>query len=136
MIRESLIRQLIAHEGMRTKPYKDTVGKLTIGCGRNLDDRGITEAEALVLLNNDIDGVEKDLDRVLPDWRAFSMKRQIALADLMFNIGVNKFLGFERMIDALKVRDFQEAARQMLLSRWADQVGLRARTLAKNMRDG
>jgi lysozyme len=136
MIREPLIRQLIAHEGMRTKPYKDTVGKLTIGVGRNLDDRGITEAEALVLLNNDLDGVEKDLDRVLPEWRDFSMKRQMALADLMFNIGVNKFVGFERMIDALKVRDFQEAARQMLLSRWADQVGLRARTLAKNMRDG
>jgi lysozyme len=136
MIREPLIRQLTAHEGLRLKPYKCTAGKTSIGIGRNLDDRGITEAEALYLLNNDLDGVEADLDRVLPEWRSFSTRRQMALADMCFNLGVSKLLGFERMIDALKARDFQEASRQMILSRWADQVGLRARTLAKMMRDG
>jgi len=43
------------HEGLRLKPYKDSVGKLTIGIGRNLDDVGISKSEALLLLQNDID---------------------------------------------------------------------------------
>lgn len=41
---------LIRHEGLRLKPYHDTVRKLTIGIGRNLDDVGITHEEALILL--------------------------------------------------------------------------------------
>ncbi len=42
-----LRQMLIRHEGLRRKPYRDTVGKLTIGAGRNLDDVGITREEAL-----------------------------------------------------------------------------------------
>ncbi|NBW16869.1 MAG: lysozyme, partial [Caulobacteraceae bacterium] len=40
--RAALIRQIRLHEGERLKPYRCTAGKLTIGVGRNLDDRGIT----------------------------------------------------------------------------------------------
>ena len=61
-----LREQLVIHEGMRLKPYKDSVGKLTIGVGRNLDDVGITEVEALELLENDIHRVMDDLDRNVP----------------------------------------------------------------------
>ena len=52
------------------KPYKDTVGKLTIGVGRNLDDVGIGEEEAEVLLRNDIkDAVSPNsLDLSLESW--------------------------------------------------------------------
>ena len=45
--------QLVRHEGMRLKPYRCTAGKLTIGIGRNLDDRGISQKEAYVLLEYD-----------------------------------------------------------------------------------
>ena len=37
-ITPTLIEQLIDHEGIELKAYKDTVGKITIGVGRNLDD--------------------------------------------------------------------------------------------------
>ena len=46
------------HEGLRLYPYNCSEGKLTLGIGRNLDDRGITEEEALYLLNNDIEAVQ------------------------------------------------------------------------------
>ena len=46
--------QLIKHEGLRKKVYTCPAGKLTIGVGRNLEDRGITEEEALLMLDNDI----------------------------------------------------------------------------------
>ncbi len=46
--------QLIRHKGLKLKPYRCTAGKLTIGVGRNLDDCGISQTEAYVLLENDI----------------------------------------------------------------------------------
>ena len=49
-----LVEQIKKHEGLELKPYTDTVGKTTIGIGRNLDDVGITEREAEFLLMNDI----------------------------------------------------------------------------------
>ena len=45
---------LIRHEGLKLKPYLCTAGKLTIGVGRNIQDRGITYQEAMMLLENDI----------------------------------------------------------------------------------
>ncbi len=38
--------QLIRHERLKLKPYRCPAGMLTIGVGRNLDDRGITQKEA------------------------------------------------------------------------------------------
>lgn len=49
-----LINDLIRDEGLKLKPYRCTSNKLTIGIGRNLDDNGITEAEARYLLHNDL----------------------------------------------------------------------------------
>ena len=46
--------QLVARVGLRLKPYRCTAGKLTIGIGRNLDDCGISQSEAYVMLINDI----------------------------------------------------------------------------------
>ena len=34
------------HEGLSLKPYKCTAGKLTIGYGRNIEDKGISQEEA------------------------------------------------------------------------------------------
>jgi len=45
--------QITTHEGLRLKPYHCPAGKLTIGIGRNLEDKGITEKEALMLLENE-----------------------------------------------------------------------------------
>jgi lysozyme len=58
-----LIEQLRRDEGVRLHPYTDTVGKLTIGVGRNLADMGISDAEATVLLQNDIDRTTVELNK-------------------------------------------------------------------------
>lgn len=43
-------QMLIRHEGLKLKPYQCTAGKLTIGVGRNIEDMGITEDEAIYML--------------------------------------------------------------------------------------
>lgn len=128
--------QLIAHEGLRLKPYADTVGKLTIGVGRNLDDAGISTHEAMILLEHDIEAVEHDLDQRLPWWRGLTEARQLVLADMCFNLGIARLQGFRNTLAAIQAGDYESAADGMLASKWAEQVGKRAHRLAKMMRDG
>jgi lysozyme len=134
--RDDLRSMLVLHEGLRLKPYRCTAGKLTIGVGRNLDDNGITQAEAFQLLENDILAVEADLDRTWPWWREMSEARQQVLADMCFNLGLTRLGGFANTLAAMKRGDYNAAADGMLKSLWASQVGRRAQRLAKMMREG
>ncbi|MBB5322321.1 glycoside hydrolase family protein [Marinobacter oulmenensis] len=135
MKRQLLLEQLERHEGLRLKPYKDTVGKLTVGYGRNLDDRGISQDEAEFMLDNDIDEVEEDLRR-LPLYLSLDPVRQTVMANMAFNMGLPTLLTFSRMLGALGERDWDRAAAEMLNSKWARQVGRRAEELADLMRRG
>lgn len=132
----ALIAQLQRHEGLRLKPYTDTVGKLTIGVGRNLTDRGISEAEAGVLLANDIEAVRLELTNNWPWWLQLDDVRQRVVMDMAFNMGVPVLMTFGRFLARLKRGEFDAAAAEMLASLWARQVGDRAQRLAKMMRTG
>ena len=128
-------QQLMLHEGLRLKPYRCTAGKLTIGVGRNLDDKGISQDEALFLLANDIEGVIKQLDK--HSWyTGLDPIRQKVLIDMAFNLGISGLLQFKKMIAAIELGDYGAAAEQMLDSRWARQVKTRADRLAEMMRTG
>ena len=132
---KSIEEQLILHEGLRKKPYRCTAGKLTIGVGRNLDDKGISELEALYLLWNDMKDVMDALDRYA--WyRQLDPVRQKVMIDMAYNLGMAGLLKFRKMIAALELGDYQAAADQMLDSRWARQVKTRADRLAEMMRTG
>ncbi len=131
-----LQEMLIRHEGIRLKPYRDTVGKLTVGVGRNLDDVGITREEALMLLNNDIDKVRREVRRTFPWFASLNPVRQNVVLNMVFNLGLPRFRRFTKTIAAVKAKHWDEAARQMLDSRWAEQVGRRARELAEMIKTG
>lgn len=131
-----LQKSLIKHEALKTKPYKCTADKLTIGVGRNLDDVGITEDEAIYLLKNDIDRCVSDVGRNIPEWKKHNECRQNVLVELCFNIGINRMLGFKKMLAALQKNDYATAADEMQNSRWYKQVGQRAVTLCEMMRSG
>lgn len=134
--RNALIHQLILHEGMVLKPYKCTSGKLSIGVGRNLDDRGITEAEAELMLSNDIDDFSDRLKREIPWMAELSPVRQRVLLDMAFNLGISGLLKFKRTLKAIRAKQYEKAAEMMLDSRWATQVGQRAKRLSKMMATG
>jgi len=135
MDRDLLKSQLERHEGVRLRPYRDTVGKLTIGIGRNLDDVGITRDEAEFLLENDIDQVAILLDTV-DEYRDLDEVRQTVITNMCFNLGFHRLMGFRKMWRAIGKHDYASAAREMLDSRWAEQVGNRAQELARIMRTG
>ena len=136
-----LIEQLRLHEGERRKPYRDTVGKLTIGIGRNLDDKGLRRDEIEYLLSNDIADARADLDRYMPWWRGLDPVRQRVLIDMMFNMGAGSpgkggLLSFVNTLSEIRRGEYAIAADMMLASKWAAQVGRRAVRLATMMRTG
>lgn len=127
--------QLIRDEGFSGKPYRDTVGKLTIGYGRNLDDVGISRLEADLMLEHDIKTVMDKLEKY--DWyREQNQARQRALINMAFNMGVAGLLGFKKMIAALRFGNYKEAAKQILDSKYAYQVGVRALRIAEIIKKG
>jgi lysozyme len=133
---EKVMGDLLTDEGVRGKPYRDSVGKLTIGVGRNLDDVGITIEEARFLLRNDILSAIANLDRFLPWWRNMDDVRQRVLVNMMFNLGPGKLLDFKNTLELLRCGQYMDAANAMLQSKWAKQVGARAQRLALMVRDG
>lgn len=134
--REKLIDLIIYHEGLELKPYRCTAGHLTIGIGRNLDDRGITEDEARFLCQNDVDIVEQELARKFPFIVGLDDVRIRVLLDMAFNLGVPRLSAFSNMWAALEEGDYKQAAVEMLDSRWARQVGRRATNLSQMMETG
>ncbi|WP_305046344.1 glycoside hydrolase family protein [Geoalkalibacter sp.] len=130
---ETLLR---LHEGERLKVYRCPGGKLTIGVGRNLEDRGITAEESAMLLRNDIADFRARLIAVLPWVRQLDEVRQAVLVDMAFNLGVAGLLNFRQTLANVQAGDYREAAAQMLRSRWADQVKTRAVRLSEMMRSG
>lgn len=152
-----LLDKLIEHEGMVLTVYQDSLGIDTIGIGRNLEDRGIsqeeldhmdiphidliyrdgiTEADARYLAKNDVQIVEKELLQAHPCVAELDAVRQLVLIDMAFNMGVPRLRKFKNMWAAVHEKDFSTAAKEMLDSRWANQVKSRSVKLANMMHTG
>lgn len=136
MNRKQFFEQLERHEGLKLKPYRDTVGKLTIGVGRNLDDVGISHAEAMLMLANDVEETERQMQRRFPIVKTLDEVRYYALLNMAFNMGVGTLGQFGNMWLAIGRGDWDTAAVEALDSKWARQVGRRATELAEQLRNG
>lgn len=133
---DALLARLRSDEGLRLFPYMDTTGHITIGYGRNLSERGISQGEADALLQRDALNAIRECEQAFPWFGALSEARQVVIASMVFNMGLSGVRGFGRMLDAVQRRDFATASAEMLHSQWATQVGARADRLAVMMRNG
>jgi lysozyme len=136
-----LINQIKRHEGKNSKgtrhfPYRCPAGKLTIGYGRNVEDNGITEGEAMAMLRTDILITEAELKANFPWVNNLDDIRREVLINMCFNIGISRLKGFKKMLAACEIGDFETAAAEMKNSTWYRQVGNRAVELVAQMRTG
>jgi len=128
--------QLIKYEGKSSTLYKCPAGKWTIGVGRNLEDNPLTESEMMYLLDNDIFRTANELSDAFYWFNAMDDVRGSVIMNMAFNLGISRFSGFRKMIRCIVNDDWNGAAREMIDSKWAGQVGNRAYELADKMRDG
>ena len=154
--RDELVKMVALHEGIVLNVYQDHLGINTVGIGRNLDDRGITdgellfmnktiddvydngltEEEAYYLCMNDIAIVEKELLDSKPVVNQLTDVRQMVLIDMAFNMGVPRLKLFKNMWMAIEKVNYPLACAEMLDSKWANQVGKRAVRLSEAMKNG
>lgn len=132
---ESLTDQIKRHEGKRLHPYVCSAGCLTIGYGRNLEGRGITDDEALLMLHNDILSARNEA-RSLDWYDGLNDVRRDVIVNMTFNLGLTKLRKFHKMILAIRKEDYSTAAVEMLDSKWHRDVGDRAVELARIMEEG
>lgn len=139
------------HEGRLLHVYKDSLGIPTVGVGFNLNDpyirelcmKGKIDWQALIdgtlLTDEACDwlytqialNVVQWLSELFPDYDSYTINRKVALLDMGYNMGEPRFLGFQQMIGAIHRGEWNEAAKQALSSKWAEQVGVRATTDAR-----
>lgn len=138
---DKIVDLIAQHEGFSSKLYQCPAGKWTIGYGRNVEDNGIGEDEAKILLINDIDATVDLLKSKIAYFERLTPARQAVLIDMCFNMGWPKFSGFTETLRKLDIAmraelSFSAVADEMLNSKWARQVKTRAKTLAKMMKTG
>ena len=114
------------HEGLRLKPYRCSAGKLTIGYGHNLDDKGIPLIVADDMLDIDIGVAERELFATWPAYRDLSDNRKLALIDMSFQMGIPGLKKFTRMHKALGNHDYENAGLELMNSLYATQTPARA----------
>ena len=132
---QDLIEDLKRDEGFRSHPYKDTVGILTIGYGRNLEENGISQKEAEMLLKHDIGHSIEEVNHAFPWVQQAPLAVKRALYNMHFNLGLSRLSGFVRMLASLEARAYRDAAAHALDSKWATQVGARAERIAELFRN-
>ncbi len=130
---ETVGKMLINDEGLKLKPYACSAGKLTIGVGRNIQDKGISKKEAIFMMMEDIKACDIDLRMIFGDgfFESFPESVQHVLINMRFQLGFRGFRNFKKMIYAYQGKDYLEAARQMKDSKWYRQVPKRAERLIK-----
>lgn len=133
MTASDLIR---GNEGERLRPYTDTVGKITIGVGRNLTDNGISESECEILLQNDLDAASRGLDAWNSWTGALNEPRRAAMLDLVFNLGTARLATFTTFLGLMEAGAYDKAADDLLATLYAKQVGERATQNAQIIRTG
>lgn len=131
-----VISNLKKHEGLSLTLYKCPAGKLTIGYGHNIEDIGITEDVAELLLQQDAFIAAKQVSSNIDCFYSLTEARQYVLIDMCFNMGLSKLMQFKKMLRALDLGDYKTAAKEMLNSKWAVQVKSRANYLACVMQSG
>lgn len=157
-LKDKLTALLIKHEGLELEVYNDSVGEPTIGIGRclstkgltkaecdylklgtyeknsviaKLEVRGITKQEAEFLLSNDIDFFTSELIKRLGYFQRLPEVVKIVLLDMAFNLGIDGLLNFNHTLENIEAGRYIAASKEMLNSKWKNQVGQRAYDLSE-----
>jgi lysozyme len=139
---QSLIDTLKVEEGRTVNGsgrhilYKCPADKWTLGYGRNVEDRGISEVEAEFFLVNDIIQAQRDAASIIPSWLKINDARRNALTDMCFNLGLTKFSQFKNMLAAIARNDWPTAKVAARDSLWHNQVGQRAERIEQVLLTG
>jgi lysozyme len=135
---DNLLRMLKRQEGVSKFAYEDHLGYITVGVGRCLDPEmglGLSDDEINYLLRNDIERCYSELS-VFSWFYDLNQTRQEALVSMLFQLGLTKFLGFKKTLKYIAEGKYEQAAKEMLDSKWAEQTPNRANEISYMIETG
>ena len=141
---ELLRKQIEADEGCKYEIYLDHLGLPTFGIGHLVTESDeeynrpvgtfITTDRVAECFNKDVGTVLEDCERLYPDFDSLPEEVQLIIANMMFNMGYPRLSKFKGMKAGVDARDWQQAADEMVDSKWYRQVTNRAERLVQRMR--
>jgi len=141
---EQLREELKVDEGVKYEIYLDHLGLPTFGIGHLVlesdEEYGkpvgtsITEDRVNECFARDVDVVLNECKTLFPSFEVLPEEVQLIIANMMFNMGRPRLSKFKKFIAAVAISNWQEAANQMVDSRWYKQVTNRADRLVNRMR--
>ena len=126
-----VIISLKAHEGFRSRVYKDTLGFDTIGYGFAIKDLELSESISTVLLTEKVLNLVVRIQQRFPWFNKLPTPAQEVIVNMCYQLGITGVSKFRKMIRAMNLKDWNTAAAEMLDSRWAKQTPTRAKELSK-----
>jgi len=142
---EQLRLEIEADEGCKYEIYLDHLGLPTFGIGHLVTESDeeynrpvgtfITADRVAECFNKDVETVLEDCERLYPDFDSLPEEVQLIIANMMFNMGYPRLSKFKGMKAGVDARDWQQAADEMVDSKWYHQVTNRAERLVQRMRE-
>jgi len=136
-------KMIMQHEGVRTKPYKDTKGLWTVGVGHLIGDgktlpdawnREFSMDEVMAIFDEDYKHHRQAAESI-PGFNKLGSGGQGALTDLTFNMGPSWYKKWPTFQKQLSSGDIEGAASNLEGSAWYKQVGRRAPTVVSLLRN-
>ena len=141
---EQLKKELEVDEGCVKKIYLDHLGKKTVGIGHLCQEGDpefwksigteVSQDRVDELFGKDIAWTMADCRDIVPEFDDMPREVRLILANMIFNMGRSRIIGFRKMLAAVDERDWSVAADEMHDSKWRRQVPARAERLIKRMR--
>ena len=134
VLTKNFVDRIKQHEGFSGVPYKDSLGRTTIGYGRCTDTNPITKDEAEFLLYQDLVKARSSAG-AFSFYSNLSPKRRQVLIEMIFQLGFGGVRKFRKMLDSLERADYKSAASEMINSIWYRQTPERCQKLADIIAD-
>ena len=141
---QKLRKQLEIDEGVKYDIYLDHLGLPTFGIGHLVTKTDpesgqavgtpISKERVAECFDMDVQSVINDCNKLYENFEELPEEVQQIIANMMFNMGytrLSKFKGMKRGVDS---KDWNQAADEMVDSRWYRQVTNRANRLVERMR--
>ena len=142
---EQLREEIAVDEGVKYEIYLDHLGLPTFGIGHLVRDddpesgqpvgTAVSEDRVNECFDKDVEIVIDDCRQLYEDFDDLPGEAQLIIANMMFNMGRPRLSKFKGMKAGVDTRDWNEAADQMVDSRWYNQVTNRAERLVQRMRN-
>ena len=142
---DQLRMELEYDEGCKYEIYLDHLGLPTFGIGHLVteDDpehgqevgTAVSEERVIEVFEKDVQVTIDECKKLYDDWFDLPEEAQLIIANMMFNMGRPRLSQFKGMKAGVDARDWNQAADEMVDSKWYRQVTNRADRLVTRMRD-